>query len=261
MLTQHAFGKQPTETNLNLRQDYLDTFNKGGNYNERFWARFGGMPDVKGCTVMDAGCALGRMCVDIALAGAERVVGIDIVQHYLDFAQANLEQNYPHLVDVVEFKLIDLKDFDETGFDYIVSKESFEHMLDLPAILAEMKRCLKPGGRLFTGFGPLWNSPYGDHRMTHSILPWFHLLKSEDTIIRGMSKRRKREVVSIDELGMNMLSLAEYRRIFNESGMKTVRFEVNRSSNIVSKIFTLLSKLPWLEEYFTHNIYCILEKE
>lgn len=32
------------------------------------------------------------------------------------------------------------------------------------------------------------------------------------------------------------------------------------SNHPVSRLFTLISRIPGLEEYFSHNIYCILEK-
>ena len=57
-----------------------------------------------------------------------------------------------------------------------------------------------------------------------------------------------------------MYSLADYRRFIDGSGLKVVRFGVNRSTSPLSKILSVLRRLPLLEEYCTHNVYCILEK-
>ena len=60
-------------------------------------------------------------------------------------------------------------------FDYIVAKNSFEHIIGLEKMLEEMKKRLKPGGNIYTGFGPLYNSPNGPH-MEKIIIPWGHLI-------------------------------------------------------------------------------------
>ena len=246
---------------MELRTDYLAIFNSSARSDTRFWERHGGMPCLKGCTVVDVGCGMGKLCVEIAQAGAAKVVGIDIEQKYITFAVENLKQNYPHLQDVLEFKCMHLKDYDQAeALDYVVAKDSFEHVIDLAGMINEIKKRLKPGGRLYAGFGPLWKSAYGDHWMTKSIIPWGHLLKTESMIIKGLRRRMEREINSIDDLHLNRLAFADYRRLFRESGLEIVRLEINQSRNIISKLFSLLRKMPFLEEYFTHNIFCILEK-
>jgi SAM-dependent methyltransferase len=47
--------------------------------------------------------------------------------------------------------------------DICVSDAVFEHCRDLNAVLAESHRVLKPGGRLYAGYGPLWFCAGGDH--------------------------------------------------------------------------------------------------
>ena len=247
---------------MELRKDYLELYDGAKSYLVGYWDRHGGMPSLEGASVMDVGCGLGRLCVEMASAGAARVVGLDIIPQYVDFCKEHVKQRFPHLSGMIEFTCMPLEDYDDAeAFDYMVSKEALEHFMDLPGMLSLMKKRLKPGGRIYAGFGPLWNSPYGDHRMTNSIVPWGHLLKPEWMIIGGNNPRRKPNIKSIDDLRLNRLSLADYRRVFGESGMNIVRFEVNLSGSIVSKVLSLFRRLPLLEEYCTHNIYCILEKQ
>jgi 23S rRNA G2069 N7-methylase RlmK/C1962 C5-methylase RlmI len=58
----------------------------------------------------------------MALAGAKKVVGLDINHELVDFAQEYLRGNYPQLVDVIEFKGHDLRDYDEVVFDTLSPK-------------------------------------------------------------------------------------------------------------------------------------------
>jgi SAM-dependent methyltransferase len=47
--------------------------------------------------------------------------------------------------------------------DICVSDAVFEHCRDFGAVLAETRRVLKPGGRLYASYGPLWFCGGGDH--------------------------------------------------------------------------------------------------
>ena len=243
-----------------LSQAALDTFNRGARENPRFWSRFGHMPDFTGARVVDLGCGYGRMCVDVARAGAAKVVGIDIVPEYIDFAAENVRQNFPDLAGRIEFKAIRLDDYAEGDFDYFISKDAFEHISDLPGLLAEMKKRLRAGGRIYAGFGPLWHAPHGDHFEARIYLPWGHLIVPESLIVKRWRKLKK-PYRSLKDMGMNMMSLADYVRVFERCGLRIVSFRTNRSANPMAKVLSLLAVIPALREYCTFNIFCILEKE
>jgi SAM-dependent methyltransferase len=49
------------------------------------------------------------------------------------------------------------------SIDVCVSHGVFEHCRDLPAVLREAHRVLRPTGLQFAAFGPLWYAPGGDH--------------------------------------------------------------------------------------------------
>ena len=49
------------------------------------------------------------------------------------------------------------------SIDVCVSDNVFEHCRDLASVLCESRRVLRPAGRLYAGYGPLWFSPGGDH--------------------------------------------------------------------------------------------------
>lgn len=246
---------------LELRKADLDYFQRGIPEVEKFWYRFGGRPNMD-ATFLDVGCGHGALCIDLAKTGAKKVVGIDIDEGRIAFAKNNLKLNYPELTNRVEFHAIDLKDFDESPqFDFMTSKDSFEHIIDLESMVMEMKKRLKPNGLIYAGFGPLYRDFYGDHKRTESVIPWGHLMRSEKSIINKLNKKKEEPITSIYDLGLNKLSVVEYRNIFKNSGLEIVSFKLNRSKNLILRVFHLLGKLPYLQEYFAHNIYCILKKK
>jgi len=251
---------------MELPQEYLDYFKRGKYENPRFWSRFGGKPILKGASVLDVGCGYGSLCIDIALSGAKKVVGLDINSQGIDVTNENLRRNYQQLTNIVKFKDVDVSVYPEFDFDYIVSKDTFEHIIDLDEMLIEMKKRLKPGGKIYAGFGPLYNSIFGDHRRTETLIPWGHLLVNESIIIDRLNRHRENKINSIYDLGLNKMSLADYRRAFCESGLSIIYFRVNQNTHltyphyIIARLFSLIKEIPFLEEYFTFNIYCILEK-
>ena len=253
----------------------VEYFKRGEYENPIFWRRMGGRPDFKGKHVLDVGCGLGAMCADIASAGAARVVGLDTETKLVNFAKAYTSGNFPAFKSVLEFYDHDLKHSQDGSFDAIISKDSFEHIMDLEGMIREMAVRLNPGGRIYTGFGPLYNSPFGHHGRVATFLPWrqfpwAHLWEKEEVIVNRLNRLRAEgkkiftysdaPITSIRDLGLSMYSLADYRRFIYGSGLKVVRFGVNQSDEPLSKVLSVLRKLPGLEEYCTHNIYCILER-
>jgi len=239
-------------------------FQRGAWENPRFWSRLGGQPDLAGKTALDLGCGHGSLCIDMAKAGAARVVGVDLNERLIRFAQQNLQRNYPELADRVEFHCIDIADLPEGDFDLMTSKDTFEHVMDLPKVLRDMRERLKSGGRLYAAIGPLWNSPFGDHdtvkRLIGVNIPWAHLWLPDRLVLRATAKRLGRPLQSYRDLGMNMLAFRDYRRIIHDAGFMVEFFQPNCSRHPVVRMFSLLRHLPLVGDYFVNNLYCILRK-
>jgi SAM-dependent methyltransferase len=244
----------------NSEEYHIFWFEQGKSSNIRFWSRFGGKPDFGGQVVLDVGCGQGRLCLDMAREGAKKVVGTDIDVPVIDFACRNLQARYPEWQSVVSFECCELDALPDNTFDIIVSKDAFEHVLDLRGLLGNIRRCLKPGGRLYTGFGPLYNSPNGYHQMPHFGLPWGHLFIPRSWVLAWGNRGQKKKRSLYELYTLNELSFADYENIFMKSGLDMVLFRVNQSGHIISKIMTLLRRIPFLREYCTHNICCIMEQ-
>ena len=239
----------------------IDYFKYGKIENKKFWKRLGSKPDFKNKKVLDFGCGHGSLTLDIAALGAQKVIGIDLEINLINFAKKNLDQNFPDLKDKVEFELIDLLTTDKfKDIDYIVSKDTFEHSLHLDKILEKFHQILKKDGRMFVGFGPLYNFYNGDHGRAEAILPWFHIIIPEKILINRLNKKYKKNLKKIEDLGLSKYSFKDYIRLFRDSKFEITYFKTNFSDHPISVIFNLLSKIKILEEYFTYNIYSILKK-
>ena len=204
--------------------------------------------------------------MELAESGARQVVGLDLNRELIKFAVENVRTHFSHLAGKVRFECCDLAEWSRDAVDYFVSRSTFEHIIDLASVLAEMRLRLKPGGRIYTGFEPLWPSPFGGHGRIHKHLPlpglpWGHLLVTEKYILQQVNRTREQPVHSIVELGLNKLSVHDYRRIFRESGLRVLTFRVNcPAGRMRGKILTLLGKVPFLTKYMAYNVHAVLEK-
>ena len=239
----------------------FDYFNYGKIENEKFWRRIGHKPDLQNKTVLDFGCGHGALCINLAESGATKIKGIDLNEKLLKFANKNLQQNYKEYQSKVDFQKQDLLDenFNEK-FDLIVTKDTFEHSLNLPEILNKFYKILAKGGKVYAGFGPLYNSYNGDHGRTQLKLPWLHVVLSDKFIIKRYNSNNDIKINRIEDLGLSKYSLKDYKRIFKNSQFEIEFFITNQSDHPISIIFDLFSKIGFLKEFFTYNIYCILKK-
>jgi SAM-dependent methyltransferase len=244
-----------------MKKHNIDYFNFGRIENKKFWKRLGGKPNFENKTVLDFGCGYGTLSVEIAESGAKKVLGIDLEEKNIEFAEENLKKNFPSLSKKLEFKKLDILNQEVLSkFDYIVSKDTFEHTVKLDKVLFKMYQILNINGRAFIGFGPLYNFYNGDHGRTGAMLPWFHLIIPEKMLIKRLNKKREKKINSIEELGLSKYSYKQYLNFFHSSQFNIDYIKANLSNHPVAPIFNLLRRIKFLEEYFTYNIYCILKK-
>ena len=235
-------------------------FEKGTYENPRFWRRLGGAPDLRGKRVLDLGCGLGSLCVHVAALGAAEVVGVDLDEENIEFARQNVHRRFPELADRIHFMCQDVRTLEGPQFDYVISKDAFEHILDLPSVLAAVVRLVKPGGRIFIALGPLYHSPLGDHGRLGLRIPWGHVLIPERWLLAHLNARRGTHFRSVEELGLNKYTVQEFRAIFETCGAKIVFYKENHTERSIAKVVSLLRKVRWLECFLTWNIYCVLQK-
>ena len=124
---------------------------------------------AEGERVLDYGCSQGIASIILGREGF-RVTGIDIDSTVIDYALSELEQETDYVKQCVDFQLVSAGhlDFDDDTFDSVLFGEVIEHLARPEVTLRELRRVLKPGGRVIitTPFGVL---PHPDHMHTYYL--------------------------------------------------------------------------------------------
>jgi len=102
-------------------------------------------PDPSRLRILDVGCATGRLLVRLAAAGAADLHGTDLAPGILEVARAKLAG-----LDA-ELQVADAEDalpWPDAAFDAVTLTGVLHHFFRPRDALAEMRRVLRPGGRL-----------------------------------------------------------------------------------------------------------------
>jgi SAM-dependent methyltransferase len=191
--------------------------------------------EIRGRTVLDFGCGPGDEAVEVAERGALRVIGLDLREKWLEMARQHAQARG------VEDKCLFATEYDGE-VDTIISLDSFEHFADPADILERMARLLKPGGKVLVSFGPTWYHPLGGHFF--SVFAWAHLLFTERALIRWRSIYKGEGARTLEEAGLNKMTIRRFRRLVLESPFTFESFEavpirrLARFHNALTREFT-----------------------
>jgi cyclopropane fatty-acyl-phospholipid synthase-like methyltransferase len=237
-----------------------------------FWTRLGekACPRFDGKSVLEIGCGEGGRCIEAAQHGAMRVLGIDTLETQIETARESLANSSMRGASHLEFKCSSIEALPDEQFDVIVSESALEHVMNVPALLAEVRRRLKPAGRFYLCFGPLYHAPEGDHGWLRAVLPgrryfpwpWGHLL-FRNFALRRLSTLHGAPIANTHNwpyLDLNELSLSEYVTMLRECGLRIVYERTNVVSSMKARIFAALGRLPVVSKYFAINMYVVLER-
>jgi len=147
---------------LGLPRDWLLVWGARGQSGRYVLSRINKARSIRGSSVLLLGIGLGRELEFWQPYRPARILGVDV----LNFGKAwrTLKAGYPDLD--VEFRRIPPNTLDSVegrSFDIVSSENVLEHVQDLPGLMADCSRVLRPDGILFATFGPLWFSWSGDH--------------------------------------------------------------------------------------------------
>jgi ubiquinone/menaquinone biosynthesis C-methylase UbiE len=232
-----------------------------------------------GMTVLEVGSDVeGRVLLYLASLGVAEAVGVNPAEELWSDTSSDrvtlAGQATLHRADARSLP------FRDGCFDAIFSVATFEHILDLPLALGEMYRVLRPGGAVYSNFGPIWSGCKGHHvrvrvggrEFLHNHpdknpLPDFaHLMLSRDELAATLTARLDATCAQAivtwvyDDPAINRLFFHEYLSAFAQS-----RFQVasmRRERDPVHDQLDALLRLrhPQESSFDTTNCEVILRK-
>lgn len=151
--------------NLGLRPD-IWLWGQRGNDFERHRRRVNRFLPLSGSRILVAGCGTGRDVLSWMVYCPASLTGVDYFNY--DRAWNMLRRQGQHQLpgtklDFAQADLTMLSPFSDESFDVVGSDAVFEHVRNLPAVLREFHRVLRPGGIVYATYGPLWYCWGGDH--------------------------------------------------------------------------------------------------
>ena len=248
-------------------EDCEKVFRKDLTVAEEWVATFPVEPDLRDRSVVEIGCGFGALCVVAARFGARNVLGVELEESGAETARSLVAENFPDLsrrVEFTDYRSIETREMDEQ-FDIVLSQNCFEHYSRPEEVLKRMIALLRPGGMLYAGFGPLWESPFGSHLSSICRIPWAHLWAGEQLIREHNRVRAHDQRDSWEALGLNRAGLPRYRRMFRQlDNCRLLHFCRNRTilrrSRFLFVVLEIMSMLPFLDRYLTVSLFVIVQK-
>jgi SAM-dependent methyltransferase len=123
---------------------------------ERF---YGFEPDLSG-PVLEIGSDLqGSVLKELAHRGIRRLIGLNVE---VAFPAPDVRRKDSERYEMIQGDVRRLP-FKDGSISSIISIMAFEHIHDFDRALGEMHRVLKPGGTVYSDFGPIWSCSIGHH--------------------------------------------------------------------------------------------------
>lgn len=115
----------------------------------------------EGDRVLDLGCGEGRHVHGLYIIGGLDIVGVDLHEPSLKKAAEGIEFLQKDAIDEASYVKFETGDatalrFEDNSFDAIICSEVLEHLPDYDAAIAEMRRVLKPDGKLCISVPHAW---------------------------------------------------------------------------------------------------------
>jgi SAM-dependent methyltransferase len=242
-----------------LDESEVGYYRRTESWNDKFWRRTNGSAAINGAVCLDLGCGVGSLTTDLVRLGALRAVGIDPDADRIRIARLAATAFHPDAVDRVEYRASTIQQLGgHAAFDVVVSRDTFEHIHDLPEVLEEVARLLRPDGRMYVGFGPLYRSPFGDHGLLGLRIPWAHLLVAPTPDAPRFGAWPSRRRLDLLDRELNGLTLAEIDATIEASPLVIESVHVNVSDHPGMRILSMVRRLGIVSDYVNVNVYAVL---
>ena len=185
--------------------------------------------NLREATLLVQGTGTGWDVISWARLRPRRIIATDLFS-FEDSWQEIARYCHQHYRVPVEFRTAALEDhsfLDSGSIDLIGSDAVYEHCRDLPRVMRESQRLLRPGGSLYASYGPLYFCAGGDHfsgrgGLEHS----YNHLRLEPEAYRQYLEAQRAALEDFQD-GVRYLDLdlfsrlttGEYLEIYREAGL------------------------------------------
>lgn len=290
----HVAGAAPLPVFYTKR--FVESFDEGVSPASRyeydtapnFYRLFAGLlapEDLGGKDVLDLACAYGGKTIYHAERGRARsVVGVETTERKVRIATLAAERLLPGGNVSYRVGTGERVPLDDESVDLVVADGAFEHVQDLPKVLEECHRVLRPGGRVYALFPPYYG-PVAHHLCFVTNAPFLHHVFSPDTIVAAVNET----VAARPEIGtkpwpapetsydgrrvlprLNGTTERSFRRVVAASPLRAVDVHLvpfawspgGPFKRAVHAACSALVRVPWpfTRDAFTSLIRCVLEK-
>ncbi len=186
--------------------------------------------DIGSSTILVQGTGTGWDVIGYAALKPKRIIATDLFPFDESWSQISAHCKATYGVDV-EFHCAPLEDhsfLEDGAIDVCASDAVFEHCQDLPAVMAETHRVVRPGGYVYASYGPMWYAPAGDHFAARGGLAnvYNHVLLDSDDY-QAFYERYKKDPEDFQSGGryveldlFSKLTTREYLQIFDDAGFE-----------------------------------------
>jgi hypothetical protein len=120
------------------------------------------------------------------------------------------------------------------------------------------ERLVRPDGRIYAGFSPLYFSPFGDHGRTGLKVPWAHAALPRRVVLAAAARHNGHPVSSLLDIGLNGNTPDQFRAAFDDSGLRLVDIAYNRGDKrLLPALEKLRKRVGRLDRFTTVSIYAV----
>lgn len=163
--------------------------------------------DVSGRRVLDAGCGSGALLAELRERGAD-VVGFDASQEMIRFARERLGED-------TDLRVADLGEqlpYADGSFDVVACSLALHYLRDWQRPLAELRRVLKPGGRLVLSLNHPFVFPFtveGAKYFPVVEYPMEVTVNGREVVLHTWHRPLHAMVDAFNEAGFRIVTIAE----------------------------------------------------
>lgn len=260
---------------FNMQNDGVKTyaqwqFEKGRDTIQHFMAKYTEEEMFGGKTVLDMGCGAAGKSLYYVKCGAEKVIGVDIMDHYEKEALALAEKlGYSDRFEFICASAYELP-FPDNSFDTVIMNDFMEHVDNPEKALLESIRLIRPGGRIYINFPPYYH-PFGAHLSDAINMPWVHVFFSDKALIsaykeliHGTPDENERLKLRFSKDGngndvysyINRMTIKRFKKILSKNNIKPDYY----SEVALRSFLSPLAKLPLTKEMFVKMVACSISK-